>query len=613
MNDINNHDIDMSLWESLLQLNKKNNKNEVFLMYINFIVKDLLSDYNEALDLILSELESMRSNFKIKKRCRTEFRKDIDAAKKSVINNKTKILKDINNTIENFLIELDNWKKHNEILLNIINVISDIIINNIKNFSVSFGDFWIIISNKSIFEKIKSIKIYHNFIFSKDTVYLLNEMNKNINSILKKEDIIWNNESQVLDNKSNKVLLNDSIENNSIEDKLNKNVKDIENIINSVRTWIFFFIRNYPYKFSIIYRRLEVAMQKLSEIEKLQDVNISQWKSIQKLEQMILDLKNIKQENISLKRQSDVDNYTISKQKLLIEDFESKINILEEKLKKISKIWNNKQSNILQDIDTDEIKKLEEDLLQSWQEIEKLNLEKTELNEEKIRLNNEVFNQISINTKLQLVLENMKKNKGKEVEAFMNNCEINFKDCTNDELLKYIFYWDWSEELKKETVLIIINFLNYFVWEVTKWASSSTNHNDWVWWWAYSNKFINPIINFIKQKQNNMSYDNFLEEIIYINWKKFIEQYFSENEYINTKQKIVKNVLALFLNDCKSALPIFKALRYLADKLAKLNSWNSDLSILVFNIQKVLDSQYVKNSINSKLINIAEKIKEEHK
>jgi hypothetical protein len=110
-----------------------------------------------------------------------------------------------------------------------------------------------------------------------------------------------------------------------------------------------------------------------------------------------------------------------------------------------------------------------------------------------------------------------------------------------------------------------------------------------------------------------MSYDNFLEEIIYINWKKFIEQYFSENEYINTKQKIVKNVLALFLNDCKSALPIFKALRYLADKLAKLNSWNSDLSILVFNIQKVLDSQYVKNSINSKLINIAEKIKEEHK
>jgi hypothetical protein len=67
-----------------------------------------LSEYNLALDTILQNFENVRTNFKIGKEYRKEIRKDIDNTKKDIINNKTKILKDIDNIKANFLGELDN-------------------------------------------------------------------------------------------------------------------------------------------------------------------------------------------------------------------------------------------------------------------------------------------------------------------------------------------------------------------------------------------------------------------------------------------------------------------------------------------------------------------------
>lgn len=603
--DYNNSGIDMNLWESLLEVNENFNKKELFLMYINFVINDLLTDYYETLDLILKRIEDIRENIKLDKSQKKEFRKDVDCTIKNIQNNKKEILKKINDVMDKILLELDNWKKHNEVLLEITNSISDIIVERVRNFSVSFACFGVRINSKMILDKVEAIKIYHEFACSENTISTISEIKKNIDDILTQKnvkDVICIDQGHTVSDESDKILESNTLQ----KQKLHKNIKDTEDVIDYFKMWIVLLIQNYPYKFSIIYKRLQVAVEQLSEMEELKKDNDTKSIIIEKQRKLIEDFRKTEKEYITLRQKYAHDTGIMRDQKSKIIDLQNQLKILNLKVKtsdktvKAEKTEIQENKEIIDDLETQILKSLEEkDLLE-------------EIYEQRIsKLNESLMKQISINTWLNIALETSKANKGKEIEIFINNCEVDFEKCSNDELLKYIIYSNCNEEYKKETIQIILDFLTTFVLQTTKWASSSMNGNDWVWWWKYSNNFINPIINFIKQKHLNMSSQDFLEEIIYINWKKIIEQYINLDEYISKRQKVAKNVFNIFSDNDKSAFPIFRSIEYLSDKLNNITFWNTDLSVLVANIIDTLNSNYVKNTIHSRFVTVAEKIKQE--
>lgn len=183
-------------------------------------------------------------------------------------------------------------------------------------------------------------------------------------------------------------------------------------------------------------------------------------------------------------------------------------------------------------------------------------------------------------------------------------CENSIETCDVDDLLGYITFTDCGLHLKQTWAAIIIKFLDIFLLQTTKWASSSTNIQSagekWVWWWKYSMNFLNPAINFLKEYNNKSWTQVFLEKISDFNWKSFVEEYFWSQlwQAWNKKQRIV-NIIYKSLPDWTWHNSFFSSLYEIADIMEMIEVWNLDLWTLANNIRWTLNGWSIQRELKT--------------
>ncbi len=183
--------------------------------------------------------------------------------------------------------------------------------------------------------------------------------------------------------------------------------------------------------------------------------------------------------------------------------------------------------------------------------------------------------------KTQLELLKSQLNTSTQFDMFIFKCEQFPDDCNTSDMLKYIIIRDTSLPYKKDIVDIIINFLEEFLLNVSKWASSGTNWKEWKGWWDYANNYINPLINYIKEKWRTINTQNFLEFVLNIDLKNLTNE-IVETNYTNKKSRVFSNVYEQLEEN--NSMDIFKTLHYLSERLKLVKSWGKDLSSLSENI-----------------------------
>ncbi len=175
------------------------------------------------------------------------------------------------------------------------------------------------------------------------------------------------------------------------------------------------------------------------------------------------------------------------------------------------------------------------------------------------------------------------------VNLFTSNCEQFPNGCSIKDMLKYITIKDIPLPFKKEIVDIIIDFLDEFLLNVSKGASSGMNWNIWVGWWTYANNYINPLVNYIKEKWRNWGgTQSFLEFISNIDLKSLTKDIVDPN-YGNKKSRFFLSVYEQL--DDNNFMNIFEALGHISKKLENIKRWNLDLSTLSKNIDNFLNNK----------------------
>jgi len=186
----------------------------------------------------------------------------------------------------------------------------------------------------------------------------------------------------------------------------------------------------------------------------------------------------------------------------------------------------------------------------------------------------------------QLELLKNQLNSSTQLDTFIFKCEQFPNDCNTSDMLKYITIKDCPFLYKKEIVDIVINFLEEFLWNVSKWASSGMNWNEWVGWWSYANNYVNPFVNYIKDKWRTTNTQDFLEFIFNIDLKSLTKDVVDPN-YGDKKSRFFSSVYEQFKDD--DFMNIFEALSYISKKLENIKRGNLDLSTLTSNIDNFLE------------------------
>lgn len=461
-------------------------------------------------------------------------------------------------------------------------------------------------SSKKIINK--DLKKLSNVFFKVKNYIVLYKFN-NIDDIIKLKNFIYNSFknfdffskalSEIIDNIDSYINVFYLIDNktdlliNEWKDELNINIKDlIKNIKTSVSntlSWYFFIF----WEISLLRKKLN---EKEDELEKNKKIILKMDKDLKSLDSFINKL-NITHEEERIKR-INLESYfeRLKKEKENQDLFVINLSKEIEKLKKeieeknknvdLTQIWNSNNN---------ESKKQEYEEYIWLLELESINL-KNEISVLKSELSKSNLKLLSIESKKQNLETSY-------IDKFLLNCENNLENLSIDDLLKYITFSDCNISIKQEAINIILNYLNLFLQKVCKWNSSSTNTNIWIAWWKYSNNFINPIINFIKDKYEWMSVQRYLEFLIWINWKKLIREYKPDENYTSKRDKVIENVYVNIEDD--KEFWVIESLSYINLVLSWLEMWNVDLSLLNTNIW-----EYISNwdSTRRELKKISEKI-----
>ncbi|EKD65903.1 MAG: hypothetical protein ACD_49C00077G0031 [uncultured bacterium (gcode 4)] len=272
-----------------------------------------------------------------------------------------------------------------------------------------------------------------------------------------------------------------------------------------------------------------------------------------------------------------------------IEELENKLAsmvVMEENMKNQQNSFTSWEDNVV----------WEEIALNAEFELGKMREELQEIKKENIQLLGQIE---SLNWQIQN-MENLKIKFAQfsTIEAFLEECELDIDNLESDEIIKYLSLIDCPINLKQKAIKAVIHFIdNIFLKNISKWASSSTT---WVWgvsWGKYANNFINPILNFVKEKAKMQWSQNFIEFLSNINWKELIEEYKETNDYKTKKDRVMSNVFVL-VKDNEEYMGFFEALSYLWEKFKEINLWNTDLQVLCSNIKEVLlDTDYTKREL----------------
>lgn len=188
----------------------------------------------------------------------------------------------------------------------------------------------------------------------------------------------------------------------------------------------------------------------------------------------------------------------------------------------------------------------------------------------------------------QLELLKSQLNSSTQLDTFIFKCEQFPDDCDINDMLKYMTVKNCPLPYKKEIVDIITNFLEDFLWNISKWASSWMNWNEWVGWWCYANNYINPLVNYIKDKWRTTKTQEFLEFVLNIDLKSLTKD-MVDPDYANKKSRIFSSVYEQLEDG--NFMNIFEVLSYVSKKLENIKRWNLDLSTLSTNIDNFLSGK----------------------
>jgi len=182
-------------------------------------------------------------------------------------------------------------------------------------------------------------------------------------------------------------------------------------------------------------------------------------------------------------------------------------------------------------------------------------------------------------------------NQFSQTESFLINCEQDIDKCSLNDILKYLSVKDYRINIKYEVVSIIIDFLDNFLYDVTKWKASSTITNEWIWWWAYAKNLINPLVNFLKDKsKNGISTQRFLENMVNLDLKEIIKEFIGDD--FSTKKGRMLYALYEKLED-RESMNIYDMLEYLSNWIKQINKWRTDLNPL----SKIIDDSLINRKI----------------
>lgn len=177
------------------------------------------------------------------------------------------------------------------------------------------------------------------------------------------------------------------------------------------------------------------------------------------------------------------------------------------------------------------------------------------------------------------------------ISSFMSRVEHNIEMCSVDDLIKYMLHVDCPYELKNKTIQVILDFFDALLRQTTGWASSSTKGNPGIGGGCYSNNFLKPIINFLKEKGRNGTHpQTFLSTMVFLDWKKIMSEYMG-HEWKH-KNQMVFSVYSIF-PEGNNQFPLFQALRILADSLGAVNEPGVNLIAISQNIYSATEQDGV--------------------
>jgi len=312
-------------------------------------------------------------------------------------------------------------------------------------------------------------------------------------------------------------------------------------------------------------------------IREVEEENLNKEKKIKELQKEIDDLKKqIKSTNREKWRMWEL----VTEKESTIKRLEARIALLERELKSVKKeleetnnslIENTRENNTdLWDVEAAEI------LLTELEQKNRV------LKEENEWLNNELLAERIKNNSLEQALNGFS-----QTQNFLYSCELKKEKCSLWDMLKYLTIKDIPNIYKQKLVWIILDFLDDLLMNSSKTASSAKNWNPWAGSGTYANLFLNPLINFIKEKwKNQLSSQMFLEYIWSINWENIYNE-LPEANYSDKKWVIHERVFdKLEKGTYKN---IFEALYELSSSLMEIKKWWVYLVALSSNIKSFID------------------------
>lgn len=177
--------------------------------------------------------------------------------------------------------------------------------------------------------------------------------------------------------------------------------------------------------------------------------------------------------------------------------------------------------------------------------------------------------------------------------SFLRACEAAPQTCTLDDCLEYANRARLSRTESALVVETVVQYLEWFLGNVAKGASSGTNRNgkaDGVGGGKISNNFVNPIVNFIKSAARDLPPAHAVDLLANIDWKKLLEEYTSgEVAKATTKRDRIFAAVYNAISVRKSVpRPIFGALNDLAKVFEGMSAGDMDLGRLSDNIRSSL-------------------------
>jgi hypothetical protein len=192
----------------------------------------------------------------------------------------------------------------------------------------------------------------------------------------------------------------------------------------------------------------------------------------------------------------------------------------------------------------------------------------------------------------------------KNTKWMLDLIDVDFEKASVDDLLRYITYSKSNHCFKQQWADACRDFIDFVIAKTTKWASSSTNRNShedtWKWSWMYANKFLNPIMNYLKYIYTNSWTHAFLEQLSALNWIHLIEEYLGENLWKpkSRKDRVINIVYNSFASKGElTAFPISSSLLLLAKVLENTEFWDINLMPLSNNIREAVSESTLRKDL----------------